>query len=159
MGMGKDDKPLDEDERPIVCGEAWQRVACKVALEDAKEELVGALGWKQTAVGAPAGAETIVHTLRQSIGRHVGDQNRVLLKWEYENCFNEAEPEAFLGPCLQIHAEVCASGGVVSYGAPQSGLSWQAGDVQLRTARMPDEDADALRDVEGDEGRNRARLC
>ena len=32
VGIGKDDKPLDEDARPIVVGEFWRRVAGKVAL-------------------------------------------------------------------------------------------------------------------------------
>ena len=32
VGKGKDDKPLDEDARPIVVGEFWRRVAGKLAL-------------------------------------------------------------------------------------------------------------------------------
>eukprot|EP00973_Karenia_brevis_P066135 9194021-Karenia_brevis.AAC.1 len=27
VGIGKDDKPIDEDARPIVVGEAWRRIA------------------------------------------------------------------------------------------------------------------------------------
>ena len=32
VGIGKDDKPLDEDARPIVVAEFWRRVAGKLAL-------------------------------------------------------------------------------------------------------------------------------
>ena len=32
VGIGKDDQPLHVDARPIVVGEVWRRVACKMAL-------------------------------------------------------------------------------------------------------------------------------
>ena len=63
------------------------------------------------------------------------------------------------GFVLQIHAGVCTAGGMVLWGASQIGLWGEAGDVQPRTAKMPDDDADVLCDAEKDGGRNRARMC
>ena len=65
MGIGKDDKPLDEDARPIVVGDFWRRLAAKVALVGDREHLQGWLKPGQVAVGVKAGAEVIVHSLRQ----------------------------------------------------------------------------------------------
>ncbi len=67
VGIGKDDKPLDEDARPIVVGEFWRRVAGKVVL------LVSLTGWlkpHQVAVGVKAWAEVIVHSLRRTLGSY-----------------------------------------------------------------------------------------
>eukprot|EP00973_Karenia_brevis_P023159 3189309-Karenia_brevis.AAC.1 len=41
VGIGKDDKPLDVDARPIVVGETWRRIAGKLALIRDKEALSG----------------------------------------------------------------------------------------------------------------------
>eukprot|EP00973_Karenia_brevis_P087744 12170370-Karenia_brevis.AAC.1 len=41
IGIGKDDKPLDEEARPIVIGEVWRRVAGKMALVKDRDELRG----------------------------------------------------------------------------------------------------------------------
>eukprot|EP00973_Karenia_brevis_P073160 10162657-Karenia_brevis.AAC.1 len=57
VGIGKDDKPLDEDARPIVVGETWRRIAGKMALVRDKEVLGGWLKPYQVAVGVKAGAE------------------------------------------------------------------------------------------------------
>ena len=65
VGIGKDDKPLDEDARPIVVGEFWRRVAGKLALAADKDTLTGWLKPRQVALGVKAGSEVIVHSLRQ----------------------------------------------------------------------------------------------
>jgi hypothetical protein len=96
VGIGKDDKPLDEDARPIVVGEYWRRVAGKVALLADKEALSGWLKPCQVAVGVKAGAEAIVHSLRQWWERNRDNTRFVLLKKDYSNAFNEAEPNAFI---------------------------------------------------------------
>ena len=93
----KDDMPLDQDARPIVVGEAFRRIAGKLALLGDKEQLSGWLRPTQVAVGVKAGAEVIVHSLRQWWERNQDNANYVLLKMDYANAFNEAEPEAFLG--------------------------------------------------------------
>ena len=41
IGIGKDDKPLDEDARPIVIGEFWRRLAGKLSLASESEGLRG----------------------------------------------------------------------------------------------------------------------
>ena len=97
VGIGKDDKPLDEDARPIVVGEAFRRIAGKIALLKDKGELSGWLKPYQVAVGVKAGAEVIVHSLRQWWERNRDNRKTVLVKMDYSNAFNEAEPEAFLG--------------------------------------------------------------
>ena len=96
MGIGKDDKPLDEEARPIVIGEFWRRVAGKIALIRDKEGLSGWLKPNQVAVGVKAGAEVITHALRQWWERGRDNPRFVLLKKDYSNAFNEAEPRAFL---------------------------------------------------------------
>eukprot|EP00973_Karenia_brevis_P094663 12423568-Karenia_brevis.AAC.1 len=96
VGIGKDDMPVDEDARPIVVGEAWRRVAGKISLLKDKEELGGWLRPNQVAVGVKAGAEVLVHALRQWWERNRDNPRWVLLKTDYSNAFNEAEPSAFL---------------------------------------------------------------
>ena len=96
MGIGKDDRPMNEDRTPIVVGEAWRRVAGKIAILKDKEALGGWLRPNQVAVGVKAGAEVIVHALRQWWERNRDNQRLVLLKTDYSNVFNEAEPKTFL---------------------------------------------------------------
>jgi len=103
VGIGKDDKPLDEDARPIVVGEVWRRLAGKVALLADKPALTGWLKPRQVAVGVKAGSEVIVHSLRQWWERSRDNTRVVLLKKDRSNAFNEAEPQAFLNTaCRQM---------------------------------------------------------
>jgi len=97
VGIGKDDLPLDQDARPIVVGETFRRIAGKIALTRDKGQLSGWLKPEQVAVGVKAGAEVIVHSLRQWWERNQDNDKYVLLKMDYANAFNEAEPQAFLG--------------------------------------------------------------
>ena len=94
VGIGRDDKPLDEDARPSVVGELWRRVAGKVALLADKARLTGWLKPGKVAVGVRAGAEVIVHSLRQWWERNRDKDKFVLLEKDYANAFNEAEPNA-----------------------------------------------------------------
>ena len=41
VGIGKDDKPLEEDARPIVVGEFWRRVSGKMSSFSSIGELIG----------------------------------------------------------------------------------------------------------------------
>ena len=97
VGIEKDDLPLDEDARPIVIGESFRRIAGKIALLGDKERLGGWLKPSQVAVGVKAGSEVMVHSLRQWWERNRDNTSYVLLKMDYANAFNEAEPQAFLG--------------------------------------------------------------
>ena len=63
-GIGKDGVPLEEDARPIVCGEAWRQVACNVALGEGKAALQGWLRPNQMAVGVPAATASYGHVGR-----------------------------------------------------------------------------------------------
>ena len=54
------------------------------------------MGPNQVAVGVKAGAAVIVHALRQWWERNRDKTRWVLLKNDYSNAFNEAEPRAFL---------------------------------------------------------------
>ena len=96
VGIGKDGKPIDEDARPIVVWEAWRRISGKVALLKDKQEIWGWLHPHQVAVGVKAGAEVVVHVLRQWWEKNRDNSRWVLLKTDYSNAFNEAEPKAFL---------------------------------------------------------------
>ena len=75
VGIGKDGEPLDVDARPIVVGEAWRRIAGKVARLKDTAELGGWLKPNQAAVGTKAGAEVVIHSLRQWWERN-SDRNR-----------------------------------------------------------------------------------
>ena len=86
---------MDEDARPIVVGEFWRRVAGKVALLADKVDVIGWLKPSQMAVGVKAGAEVIVHSLRQWFERNRFNTRFVLLEKDFTNAFNEAEPNAF----------------------------------------------------------------
>ena len=98
VGIGKNDAPLDVDARPLVVGEVWRRIAGKLCLAGDREGLAGWLRPHQLAVGTPAGVEAIVHALRQWWDRNkaAGNTKAVLVKEDYSNAFNTAEPEAFL---------------------------------------------------------------
>ena len=96
MGIGKDDKPVEEDARPIVVGEFWRRVSGKMSLVADEDELSGWLKPGQVAVGVKAGCEVIVHSLRQWFERNQDNTRYILLKKDFSNAFNEAEPDAFL---------------------------------------------------------------
>ena len=97
IGIEKDDLPLDEDARPIVIGETFRRIAGKIALLGDKERLGGWLKPAQVAIGVKAGSEVMAHSLRQWWERNRDNTSYVLLKMDYANAFNEAEPQAFLG--------------------------------------------------------------
>ena len=71
-------------------------VGCHNNLRKKKEEWGGWLRPSQVAVGVKAGAEVIVHALRQWWERNRDRTTWVLLKTDYSNAFNEAEPKAFL---------------------------------------------------------------
>ena len=96
VGIGKDDKPLEEDARPIVVGEFWRRVSGKMSLFSDKDELSGWLKPGQVAVGVEAGCEVIVHSLRQWFERNQDNTRYILFKKDFSNAFNEAGPDAFL---------------------------------------------------------------
>ncbi len=81
VGIGKDDdKPLDEDARPIVIGEFWRRLAGKLALASESDGLRGWLKPSQVSVGVKSGAEVIVHFLRQWWERNQDNTNFVVKK-------------------------------------------------------------------------------
>ena len=80
VGIGKDDKPIDEDARPIVVGDFWRRVSAKVALLADTDALTGWLKPSQVAVGVKAGSEVIVHSLRQWWERNRDKTRFVLFK-------------------------------------------------------------------------------
>ena len=80
VGTGKDDKPLDEDARPLVVGEVWRMLAAKVALrsENIRSESSSFskfLKPNQVAAGMAAGAEVAVHTSRQWCIRNLNNTN------------------------------------------------------------------------------------
>ena len=122
VGTGKDDKPLTEDARPLVVGETWRRLAAKVALrgekvKDPETELAGFLQPNQCAVGVKAGAEIIVHTLRQWCERHKNNTEMAALKKDNKNAFNTADEHEFLQACHE-YLPGCAELAEWCYGEP-----------------------------------------
>ena len=120
MGIGKDGKPLHEDARPIVVGETFRRVAAKLALLTDKASLGEWLRPHQLAVGTAAGVEAVVHGLRQWRGRNKGNNKTVLLKGDYENAFNEADPSKF----LESGGGICQGARDWPNGATDRRLTW-----------------------------------
>ena len=122
VGIGKDDKPLSEDARPLVVGETWRRLAAKVALrgeklQDPETDLAGFLQPNQCAIGVKAGAEIIIHTLRQWCERHKNNTEMAALKKDKENAFNAADEHEFLHACHE-HLPGCAELAEWCYGDP-----------------------------------------
>ena len=56
MGVGKPDKPLDEDARPIVAGEVWRKLTFKCTLAADKKHVMEELAPQQLSVGVRGGS-------------------------------------------------------------------------------------------------------
>ena len=77
VGVGKDDKPLDVDARPIVSGEDWRKITFKCTVQADKNRIMERLKPNQVAVGVKAGYDAMVHASRKWIDDHVRDTKAV----------------------------------------------------------------------------------
>ena len=117
MGVGKEDKPLDTDARPIVSGEDWRKITFKCTLEADKKSVMERLQPHQLSVGVKAGVDAMIHASRKWIDDNVGDTSAVFFARDKKNAFNAANPAEFLADCAEYmpssarFAEYC-------YGAP-----------------------------------------
>ena len=101
IGIGKVDAagipiPLDQDERPIVMGLTWRKIAFKCTLAMDKPRIQERLAPSQLAIGIACGAEIMVHATRHWIYAHQTDATYVLLQKDIRNAFNEVLPHEFL---------------------------------------------------------------
>ena len=51
MGVGKEDKPLDVDARPIVAGEVWRKITFKCTLATDRSHVIEHVAPQQLSVG------------------------------------------------------------------------------------------------------------
>ena len=70
--------------RPIAVGEVLRRVVGKCLAAEVRDQAWQYLEPRQVGVGTPAGAEAVVHTVRQWVRRHRRDAGRVLVKLDLE---------------------------------------------------------------------------
>ena len=90
VGVGKDDKPLDVDARPIVSGEDWRKIIFKCTVQADKNRITGRLKPNQVSVGVKAGYDAMLHASRKWIDDHVGDTKAVFFARDKKNAFNAA---------------------------------------------------------------------
>ena len=110
--------------RPIAVGETLRRVVGKCLAAEAKEDARRHLEPRQLGVGTPAGAETVVHVVRQWFARHHGDDDRVLVKLDMENAFNTVDRQAVLA-AVRASVPALTPWADFTYGVPSS--LWRAG--------------------------------
>ena len=81
-------KKPDGGLRPIAIGETWRRLVGKVLAQTIIEDVREYLEPLQVGVGTQGGAEAVVHVVRQWLGRHGGDTDRVvgMLDLIYTKC-------------------------------------------------------------------------
>eukprot|EP00666_Eupelagonemidae_sp_cell4sb_P017976 gene17976-biopygen815 len=82
--------------RPIAIGEVLRRLVAKCLCSTVQGEARALLWPLQTGVAVPKGAECSIHTLRQWCARHRGSPDRVLLKLDFSNAFNQVNRAAVL---------------------------------------------------------------
>ena len=89
--------------RPVCCGEAWRRIACKAILSTEKETIAQFLAPWQLAVGVKGGAEAAVHAAREWATDNKEDPQAVILDFDETNAYNMVHRTVFL---KRMHA-VC----------------------------------------------------
>ena len=91
-----------QDARPIVMGHVFRKLVFKCTFRLDAAIIRDRLLPHQVAVGVSGGAEALVHTTRDWIGRSRGDATSVLLQKDIKNVFNEVLPEIFLDECRSL---------------------------------------------------------
>ena len=115
------------DLRPVACGDTLRRITGKAAFAEAGDEIRALLEPLQMGVGTPCGAEAMIHTTRQWLGRNSSNPDKVLLLLDLANAFNTVDRwavrKAFrrFVPRLAPWVDAC-------YGAPSVVL---LGDTEL----------------------------
>jgi hypothetical protein len=103
----------DNTLRPIAVGETLRRLVAKLALSASECEFRDYLEPTQVGVGTRYGSESIIHVVRQYMGRHGNDGNRVVVLLDIENAFNSIDRNAIMrsvrrvNPALAAWADMC----------------------------------------------------
>ena len=82
--------------RPIAIGNSFRRLACKCALAALGSTARDFLMPSQVGVAVPGGGEAVVHAWRDLQERFANDPNKVGLKIDFSNAFNEVDREAMI---------------------------------------------------------------
>ena len=89
--------------RPVCCGEALRRIACKALLATETQVVADFLAPWQLAVGVRGGAEAAVHAAREWMADNQDDAQAVVLDFDETNAYNMVHRTVFL---QRMHA-VC----------------------------------------------------
>lgn len=101
------------DLRPVAVGELWRRLVGKVGSLEVAAEARDFLESLQLDVGTKHGAEALVHSVRQWLGRNRNSADKLLVTLDLENAFNSVDRSAFLAslrrfsPQLAPWADFC----------------------------------------------------
>ena len=88
--------------RPVAVGETWRRLTSKVLASIVVEDVREYLEPLQVGVGTKAGCESLVHVVRQWLGRNSSDANRVLAMLDLSNAFNCIDRSAFRAAARRV---------------------------------------------------------
>ena len=82
--------------RPVAVGETWRRLTGKSLAAMTGPMLRDHFEPVQIGVGSKSGAEALVHSVRQWLGRNHAEPGKVLVTVDIENAFNTVSRSAFL---------------------------------------------------------------
>ena len=107
IALNKDKEGSPPDIRPIVVGESLRRLAGKCICASLKEKISSFFQPLQFGVACRAGAEKIVHSLRNCIEEHwMQDEDFVIFKVDMTNAFNLVSRQAVLDECSAFFPEI-----------------------------------------------------
>jgi hypothetical protein len=94
------------DVRPIAAGNIFRRIASKCACALLKARAKAHFGGLQLGVACPAGAEKIVHAMRNTLAERWSDPEFLILKVDFSNAFNNVSRQVLLEECRKTFPEL-----------------------------------------------------
>ena len=106
LGLNKIKEGCPPDVRPIAVGETLRRLAGKCVCAILKEKVADFFHPLQYGVACQAGAEKVIHQVRDCIEEHWMDDNFVLFKVDMKNAFNLVSRQSILEECTTFYPEL-----------------------------------------------------
>lgn len=94
------------DVRPIAAGNIFRRIASKCACSLLKVRAKAKFGGLQLGVACPAGAEKIVHSMRNTLAERWSDPDFLILKVDFSNAFNNVSRQVLLEECRKTFPDL-----------------------------------------------------